>query len=756
MAVNSRIQALLDQRRASRYSGGVKTRVLTPSSTSGINAIARQTLNAETSAKIDQYNNGQIGNDEMLSFLNSQVSNPVLTPSEKVSITSQIADFQDKIKGDKLQANYTQAPNDSIAKVQAAQALKDYYQGRADSMVAGTPAQSQALENAGTWAQHVSDLNESFNKQARQTLRDQKMVAINAMPTGSSQQIQAKADLIKQLYDDANNSGDADAATAYAGQYNQLLQQIDTATTNETNKAGSVEKKTIVDQINTWVNDYHDNKIDANTLNKNLASIAPRVDATGDTQLQLSFNSTLDTVQKDIASGGLKRVQTADGLWAVTGKQGNLSVTGYDQSAFDYSDNIRLAQAMLVAGKDSKGNPYTPQMYAEDISHAITERSTLIQQQIADVEQVAQQNPNARVPLNGSQVKASDALDSLYKEQSSIQEQLGALQNDSAVLVEVPPKSGAELGSGKAAATFMFVDKGTLKDNVYAQDEQGVYHSISPEQKLISQSDYNDLVAAGDTTGITTDSAGNHYLNTGRQVVDIYEPGSANKITVPYESGKPVESWSSAKTRIKGEEAKNAATKIQQANQTEQQRVLPETKIAPSIPVGETQAGRVATAKASQQAAIENSTKLETQAKAGTLPPTIQKVEPLPNPSAPTIKPIQSSPVITATGSPTLTPLATKIVSQPALQNVGQIIQQNQVKPVASNLYINPSGNLSGNTPSQVPLNSYGDVNINKALNIPAPQPNIVQQAAGGINNLAGNIGKGINDLATKLNLKFW
>lgn len=222
MPVNSRIQALLEQRRASSgYStGGVKTRVLSPSSTSGISAIARQTLNAEIAAKVDQYNNGKIGNDEMLAFLNSQAVNPILTPNERVSIQSQIADFQDKIVGDKLKANFESAPKGGMAQIQAAQAVADYYQSRADGMVSGTPAQSTALQNAGNWKQTVVDLNNSANRTTQNNLKDQLQVAISALPTGSSRST-AEANMYKQLYDLAVSQGDTEAANNYAASLNQ-------------------------------------------------------------------------------------------------------------------------------------------------------------------------------------------------------------------------------------------------------------------------------------------------------------------------------------------------------------------------------------------------------------------------------------------------------------------------------------------------------------------------------------------------------
>lgn len=530
MAQSARIAALLEQRRALRSlpSASGKIRVLSPSSSASLNSIAKSTSQAELSSMINKYNDGQVGNDEMKTFLAKQAALTYYTPSEKADIQNQISDFDNRIKAEQLQAVYKNAPDNSLEKVQAAQALAKYFNDRAASQVAGTPAHSQNLQDAGTWTQQAQNLQDSADSMARSNMRASQEAEINKLPTGSSDRIFAKAELYKKLYDDAVAKNDVNDANKYGATYSNLITQGNETVAREqeqtVTQTAQEQKKQVVDSLNTLANDWRDGRVDSNTAMQQLAQIDANVNSLNDPGLFRSVDSFKTQLQSQIQSS---------------------VVTDFDKSGFDYSDNIRLAEAMLKAGRDGKGNPYTPQMYAQDISKSIQERATALQTQIQNVEQVAQTNPNARVTINGSKVKASDALDSLYKEQQSIGEQSKALQNGNAVLVQVPPKAGSELGSGKSQATYQFVDKNNLPKDGYAPDDQGVYHVIT--KKKLNDTEFATLMAAGQGKGIQTDALGNHYL-TG---VDIYEPGTSNKATLDYSPGKSVPSWDSYQTQLK-------------------------------------------------------------------------------------------------------------------------------------------------------------------------------------------------------------
>lgn len=224
MATSARLASLLEQRRASRglYSGD-KIRVLSPSSNSGISTIARRNISAETDEMIKRYNDGLIGNEDMKAFLNKQVGNAALTPQEKVDIQDKIRDFDTLIQKDKLESVYKSAPDGSFEKIQAAQTLSDFYKKRASGMVAGTPAHSQALENAGVWDQTVADLNVKANRAGQVNLQRQLQQNINTLPTSSSQRSLAEADMYKKLFETSTSQGDQEMADKYAAAYNQAI-----------------------------------------------------------------------------------------------------------------------------------------------------------------------------------------------------------------------------------------------------------------------------------------------------------------------------------------------------------------------------------------------------------------------------------------------------------------------------------------------------------------------------------------------------
>lgn len=83
-------------------------------------------------------------------------TNSLLTPLEKVGIEDNLRDFNDRVRLSALEAAYKQSPDNSLARVQSASAIANYYQTKAGGMVSGTPAHSAAIEAAGSWNNTVA------------------------------------------------------------------------------------------------------------------------------------------------------------------------------------------------------------------------------------------------------------------------------------------------------------------------------------------------------------------------------------------------------------------------------------------------------------------------------------------------------------------------------------------------------------------------------------------------------------------------
>lgn len=261
MATSARIAYLLEQRRANRGLGlfGDRRRILAPSSSSGLNSITKRTITAETSAMVKRYNDGLIGNDEMQAFLKKQSANPVLTPQEKVELEDQVRDFDQRIVKDKLESNYKSAPEGSLAQVQAAQSLADYYNKRAEGMVPGTPAHSQSLENAGVWANNVTTLNNKAELTRRKNLRYIQEQQINQLPTNSSDRAIANAQGYQQLSEQANTDGDPVDANRFQALAYQSQTQAQELQTREETRASVQQVREFAARANVEISKLKDN-----------------------------------------------------------------------------------------------------------------------------------------------------------------------------------------------------------------------------------------------------------------------------------------------------------------------------------------------------------------------------------------------------------------------------------------------------------------------------------------------------------------
>lgn len=411
---SARLAQLLEQRNASKnLNFGESRKVLSPSS-NAIASISRKTATAELEAMISKYNDGLIGNEEMRSFLQKSVSAPGLTESDKTEIDTQIRDFDSRVQKDQLEAQYKGAPDNSIAKVQAASALAAFYQTRAAGMVPGTPAHSQATENLGVWQNNAVELQQKALTLQRRNMRYGEEQKINQLPNNSAERSYSKAQMYKKLYEQATADGDAEDANKYAAYYQQELTNAEEKATRESDQEN---KKQLSDFINTTINEYHDGKISGDQALAKLEEADKFAYDTGDTAAQNRLNSLSVTINREVekgvvysnvnglsvkskggGSGGGELYLNPDGSVSVGGasrnttgsigtkigvpttgkptvKESRLGGSGdtpksVSELAIEYKNNLNEANRALTEGRveiDGKMVPYTAKDYKEDI-----------------------------------------------------------------------------------------------------------------------------------------------------------------------------------------------------------------------------------------------------------------------------------------------------------------------------------------------------------------------------------------------------
>jgi hypothetical protein len=131
--------------------------------------------------------------------------------------------------------------------------------------------------------------------------------------------------------------------------------------------------------------------------------------------------------------------------------------------------------------------------------------------------------------------------------------------------VEIAPDSTKK--TGKKIASYELIDYAAIPDDEkaqYASDDQGVLHKILKEkvylnpmqmQNVNSYGYYSDL-ETGETGRVQYDASGNPYYYGGKQSVEVYKPGTTEKIKLNYQPGQPVESYGTYASRIQLEAEK--------------------------------------------------------------------------------------------------------------------------------------------------------------------------------------------------------
>lgn len=524
------------------YSLSGKRRVLSPNSLAGNAAsIARRTMEAESEAMTRKWKEGLISNSDLREFLTTYKDSPHLTPAEKVQVEQSLRTMDDLVQTEKLEADYKSAPDNSPQKVTAAQALSSYYSQKASSLISGTPGHSDATARAGQWLQTARAEQVKIESAQRAQSRAQKLYQVSLLPNGGVEELTAK----QQAYTDLAAEARADGNETEALRYETLAQNVSDQIPALQQKLVSKEIKTYMEQL---ANDYHDGRIDETKYLAELNAIAPQIDESGDNSLIRAFDRTVDIVYKNQQAGGLRRGSTTDGLPVVLGKgAGSGAVTSWDKEDFDYSDNLRVAYELFKAGKVDGAK------YSELLAKSVNERAGQLESRYNVLYEKARENPNDRVLYHGKKTRVADVLEDVIQEQDSLGVQVDSINRGTFAIVEVPPdqfnQSGKIKKSGKPVSTYQIIDTNNLPQDEYALDEKGIYHPISRQQQPLTPEQMANVVNGvytdekGNSQFVRFDAAGNPFIFSGKQTVDVYEPGTSNKQTLDYTAGMTVPAY---------------------------------------------------------------------------------------------------------------------------------------------------------------------------------------------------------------------
>lgn len=558
---SARAASLYEQRKNS-FSLSDKRKVLSPSNSTYSSAARREAV-SELDAMVAKYSGGMLGNDEMRSFLQKMAGNQQLTASERTDVETQLREFDDRVRRDQLESVYKSAPEDSIQRVSAAQALASYYQTKAGSMVAGTPAHSQMIEQAGQWTNQATSLQQQAATTQRRNMRYTEEAKVNQIPNNTSDRAMARADMYLKLANQAAADGDQTDYNKYASAYQQEITNAQGLSEREQEQAFKEEERGVKEgfrmQLNQLADYYHDGKINEGQYLDALNTLAPQIDATNDYGLISTVNRTADTVYKNQQKGGKKTTMAASNL-PVQLKVGSAGTgsgisTTWDKADFDYSDDLRIAQQSFKKGE------FTAEEYQMAVAEAVVNRAQELETRIESVYAKASANPNAKIKVNGRNQRVEDVYNTLIEEQEKVEAQAEAVESGTMGVVIVPPDEFTTTGNvkktGKSIASFEIIDTRNMPPDQYAIDKSGIYHKIIPETMNLTPEQMADMNQVFNNTYtdpndptksyfIKYDSSGNPYYETGRQKVKVYEPGTGNMKEYDYAQGDVVPSWEEA------------------------------------------------------------------------------------------------------------------------------------------------------------------------------------------------------------------
>lgn len=514
---NARASALA----ARRTSGfGDSIRILAPAST-GLSSLAKQTAANETDIMISKYNAGLIGNEEMKAFLQAQLNNQYVSASDKTQIQTKLLDFDVLIEKDRLESVFKQAPENSLAKMNAATALADFYTRRASSMTAGTPAHSQALENAGMWQANVKNIQDSVNKQTLSNYEDTMLMEINKLPTSSSDKASAMAEMYSKLQSLATQQGDIATANEYAAraaQQQTYAQQYAEAESQKSNKAIRAD---VINAVKLARNDYLTGQLSYEEYKNILIEANDYAVQNEDGTLLTSLTGYATEMEKQQAKGGPGGTNLGGSLFAKTkGTGGSGGGSAADQMSQDYSDDVRLFQEAYIKGVDASGQPYGEDRYKADMKEAVNDRIGSLETLYTSVMSMGD---NEKVWWNGRYSKAGTVRDDIEKEWNKIQGMDQAIDAGTFMIMGTNPTEDI----GKNTVKFEPIDTRFLNEQdqaLLAVDDSGIGWTGKMNKVQIDDAEYETAKLTGSSEGYSRDpKTGLKYKETGL-VWDVIDP----------------------------------------------------------------------------------------------------------------------------------------------------------------------------------------------------------------------------------------
>lgn len=735
---NARMAALLARRAPTLGSGSI--RVLAPQNT-GISSIAKRNAANESETMISKYNAGQISNADMKAFLQKQVTSPYVSDSDKTDIQAKLQDFDVLIEKDRLESVFKSAQENTLQKEQAAQALAQFYTQRASTMVAGTPAHSQALENAGNWQATVTNIQQSVSRQQRSNYQDQLFQKINQLPTSSSERSIATAEAYKKLADMARSQGDVAAQNDYLAKYEQAQTYADQYKASEDQKQSLNEiKQFAADQDLAIAKLTDKTPEELRSKAEKAYAVAQKYLDIGD-QLNYTKYMTMGTQAEEKYNKKLSSMS------------GSALSSSWDQQDDEYRKMIKEKQKELSDGK------ITIAQYSAGIANMMNTRKSDIDSRVQYVEQL---DPNEKLKVNGRNIRAEDLLQKFYDERDTssglgygdksedggLQQKMSDFASGKIVAVVVPPKEVTKSGTvnltGSEVAKISFVNADNLDQNDWATDEQGLMHKVNREQIQLSPEQAMSAVNgyftddSGNSSRVLYDTAGNPYIYGQGKKVQTYQPGSAKKVEQDF-TGQPIRSYM----------GKQSDVQLQAEKDFEKQAILAQEKakapeVKPDIPLVEKIAGMT-------EGILPKPATVSPLAEKRTLPQQIKDTV--------SLSPIEAGKqIIQNIKEPVKT--AVKSIETPQIQSVVKTVQQapfTAIKQALNPPTISAPSN-SGNIPITKVINnvpsvkqyspdtgfSYQPIAQPKPVIAPAPQPTTLQKIG---TTLTGAAGQAVNKL---------
>lgn len=333
---SARAASLREQR--NRYSS---RRVLRPSSLgSKANTIQRQVISLELKSQKARYDAGLLSNEEFLRYLNSVQDNPVLTPSEVVDIEETILGFEQEVEGERLEAVYKAAPDNSEAKIESAATLAAFYQNVADQQIEGTPAHSRSLQKVAQWTTNAENELRQVETESRRLLRAEKLFELSQIEPNTVEAAEAKAQAYQQLAIAAQEDGEAQESLQYLTQANNELNKIPGIQEREKKALESANRSERLDYFRTIQDQYHDGVITAQQAAQAVRQLNDVALEANDTAMVNSINNFADSLQRDIEKGVERG--TIEGLnYAIRRGSGTVNVGIKDlESIFQNEDDV--------------------------------------------------------------------------------------------------------------------------------------------------------------------------------------------------------------------------------------------------------------------------------------------------------------------------------------------------------------------------------------------------------------------------------